>query len=118
MLWYGIYSHITYYILRDVGNGVQLQTEGRSQVSMLNVSHVTKKFGEQTVVNDLSFAVEKGQFFGDTRPQRRRKVSPIKDLRSFEDENWSGIPFNNPPTLHFKNISSLKQGMPRRNNNA
>ena len=85
---------------------------------MLHVKTVAGKYGELTALNDLSSSVAKGQFFWNPRPQRRRKVSPIKDLRSFEDENWSGLPFNNPPNLHFKNISSLKQGMPRRNNNA
>lgn len=35
---------------------------------MLNVSRVTKKFGELTAVNDLSFQVEEGRIFGIAGP--------------------------------------------------
>lgn len=88
---------------------------------MLNVTNVTKKFGELTAVNDLSFSVAKGQVLGITGPEDAGKSPPIKGLHSFKDENRSGFPFSNHKNIYFTNLSkfpdfaSLKQDMSSRN---
>jgi len=54
---------------------------------MLDVKNVTKKFGELTAVNDLSFHVEKGQVFGIAGPNGAGKstlYNLITGLYSFE----------------------------------
>jgi len=43
---------------------------------MLKVTNVTKKFGELTAVNDLSFDVTKGQMFGIAGPNGAGKSTP------------------------------------------
>ena len=68
---------------------------------MLNVTNVTKKFGELTAVNDLSFSVAEGQVFGIAGPNGAGKstlYNLITGLYSFEgdisfkDRNISGLP--------------------------
>ena len=46
----------------------KLQPEGKEQPTMLEIKNVTKKFGELTAVNNLSFTVEKGRVFGIAGP--------------------------------------------------
>ncbi len=61
---------------------------------MLKVTNVTKKFGELTAVNDLSFDVTKGQVFGIAGPNGAGKstlYNLITGLYSFE----GSISFNN-----------------------
>ncbi|MCK5835870.1 MAG: ATP-binding cassette domain-containing protein [Desulfobacula sp.] len=61
---------------------------------MLKVTNVTKKFGELTAVNDLSFEVTKGQVFGIAGPNGAGKstlYNLITGLYSFE----GSILFNN-----------------------
>ncbi len=82
---------------------------------MLNVTHVTKKNGELTAVNGLSFSVAKGQLAMITDPEGAGKSALIKGLHSFEDKNCSGFPFNNCKKEYLTNLSdspdfsSLKQ---------
>ena len=41
----------------------------------IEVDHITKKYGEFTAVDDVSFAVEKGEIFGLLGTERRRQVN-------------------------------------------
>ncbi|MCP3940200.1 MAG: ABC transporter ATP-binding protein [Desulfobacteraceae bacterium] len=61
---------------------------------MLKITNVTKKFGELTAVNNLSFEVAKGQVFGIAGPNGAGKstlYNMISGLYSFE----GSITFNN-----------------------
>jgi len=54
---------------------------------MLKLTNVTKKFGELTAVNSLSFTVDKGQVFGIAGPNGAGKstlYNLISGLYSFE----------------------------------
>jgi branched-chain amino acid transport system ATP-binding protein len=50
---------------------------------ILNVDHVTKKFGELVAVNDLSFTVEKGQIFGIAGPNGAGKSTVYNLITGF-----------------------------------
>jgi len=78
----------------------KLQLEGRNS-KMLKLRNVTKKFGELTAVNNLSFEVSQGQVFGIAGPNGAGKstlYNLISGLYSFE----GSILFNN------KDISGLQ----------
>ena len=51
---------------------------------MIEVKHLTKRYGSHTAVSDLSFTVEKGQIYGFLGPERRRKVH--------DHEHYDGLP--------------------------
>lgn len=46
----------------------------------IEVSHLTKKFGQQTVVNDLSFTVHRGEVFGLLGPNGAGKTTTLRML--------------------------------------
>ncbi|MDP5172060.1 MAG: gliding motility-associated ABC transporter ATP-binding subunit GldA [Bacteroidia bacterium] len=50
---------------------------------MISVSHLTKVYGEQKAVNDLSFSVEKGQILGFLGPNGAGKSTTMKILTGF-----------------------------------
>jgi ABC-type uncharacterized transport system ATPase subunit len=50
---------------------------------VINAEHLTKKFGEQTVVDDLSLAIRKSEVFGFLGPNGAGKTTSIKISRSF-----------------------------------
>jgi ABC-type polar amino acid transport system ATPase subunit len=76
---------------------------------MLNVTNLTKKFGELTAVNDLGFSVAKGQAAKITHLEDTGKSVLMKSLHPLEDENWSGFPFTHSKNDYFTKSSSLKQ---------
>ena len=47
---------------------------------MIELRHITKKFGELVAVNDLSLAVERGEFFAVLGPNAAGKTTTIKIL--------------------------------------
>lgn len=47
---------------------------------MIEVQHLTKKFGDLTAVNDISFEVKKGEIFGFLGPNGAGKSTTIKML--------------------------------------
>lgn len=79
---------------------------------MLNVENVTKKFGELTAVNDLSFKVAKGQVFGIAGPNGAGKstlYNLITGLYSFE----GSILFNKQEISHLAPHKIAKLGIAR-----
>ena len=50
---------------------------------MIQVEHLTKKYGAFTAVNDISFQVEKGEIVGFLGPNGAGKSTTMKILTSF-----------------------------------
>src|SRR5436853_6244157 len=48
--------------------------------AMIRVEHLTKKFGEVTAVNDVSFEVQRGEVFAFLGPNGAGKTTTIKML--------------------------------------
>jgi ABC-2 type transport system ATP-binding protein len=48
--------------------------------SIIDVKHLTKKFGDFTAVNDISFHVEAGEIFAFLGPNGAGKTTTIKML--------------------------------------
>ena len=44
---------------------------------MIEVKHLTKKYGSQVAVNDLSFTIEKGQIYGLLGPNGAGKTTTM-----------------------------------------
>ena len=44
---------------------------------MIQVSHLTKRYGEHTAVSDLSFQIEKGQIYGLLGPNGAGKSTTM-----------------------------------------
>tara|TARA_B100000614_G_C14508967_1_gene477724 strand:- start:66 stop:815 length:750 start_codon:yes stop_codon:yes gene_type:complete len=95
-----------------------------TKVSMLNVSHVTKKFGELTAVNDLTFSVTEGQVFGIAGPNGAGKstlYNLITGLYSFEgsikfkDKEISGLPPHEIAKLGISRTFQIPQTFPSLN---
>ena len=91
---------------------------------MLNVTNVTKKFGELTAVNDLSFSVAEGQVFGIAGPNGAGKstlYNLITGLYSFEgdisfkDRNISGLPPHKIAKLGISRTFQIPQTFPSLN---
>ena len=55
----------------------------RGEIPILEVDHVTKKFGELVAVNDLSFAVNQGQIFGIAGPNGAGKSTVYNLITGF-----------------------------------
>jgi ABC-2 type transport system ATP-binding protein len=53
---------------------------GDGQSAMIQVSHVTKRFGDQTIVEDLTFDVKQGEIFGFIGPSGSGKTTTIRLL--------------------------------------
>ena len=49
-------------------------------MNIIEVKNLTKKFGEFTAVDDISFVVEKGEIFGFLGPNGAGKTTTIKIL--------------------------------------
>lgn len=88
---------------------------------MLNVSHVTKKFGELTAVNDLTFSVAKGQVFGIAGPNGAGK-STLYNLISglyafdgsirFKDKEIAGLAPHDIAKLGISRTFQIPQTFP------
>ena len=51
---------------------------------MIEVKHLTKRYGSHTAVSDLSFTVEKGQIYGFLGPNGAGKIH--------DHEHYDGLP--------------------------
>lgn len=88
---------------------------------MLRVTQVTKKFGELTAVNNLSFEVAQGQVFGIAGPNGAGKstvynlITGLYDFEgaiSFKDQDISGLPPHRIARLGIARTFQIPQTFP------
>ena len=88
---------------------------------ILNVDHVTKKFGELVAVNDLSFSVKEGQIFGIAGPNGAGKSTvynlvtgfyPFEGRIEFDGRNISGLPSHRIAQLGISRTFQIPQVFP------
>ncbi len=70
--------------------------------SIIEVSHLTKRFGNFTAVNDVSFTVERGQIFAFLGPNGAGKSTTIKMLTTLLSPSSGEIKLNGFDALHDK----------------
>jgi branched-chain amino acid transport system ATP-binding protein len=94
---------------------------GNGSDPILRVDHVTKKFGELTAVNDLSFTVEKGQMFGIAGPNGAGKSTvynlitgfyPYEGSIIFDGRDISGLPPHRICQLGISRTFQIPQTFP------
>ena len=99
----------------------KLQPEGKEQPIMLEIKNVTKKFGELTAVNNLSFTVEKGRVFGIAGPNGAGKSTlynlitglyPFEGSIKFEGEEIRGYPSHKIAKLGIARTFQIPQTFP------
>ncbi len=99
----------------------KLQPEGKEQPTMLEIKNVTKKFGELTAVNNLSFTVEKGRVFGIAGPNGAGKSTlynlitglyPFEGSIKFEGEEIRGYPSHKIAKLGIARTFQIPQTFP------
>src|SRR5438105_1036289 len=72
-----------------------------SENSIITVQNLTKKFGEFTAVNDISFSVEKGERFAFLGPNGAGKSTTIKMLTTLQHPTSGSISIaGNDPVKH------------------
>jgi len=69
---------------------------------IIEVSHLTKRFGGFTAVNDVSFTVERGQIFAFLGPNGAGKSTTIKMLTTLLTPTSGDIKLNGFDALHDK----------------
>ncbi|SLM32440.1 ABC transporter related [Desulfamplus magnetovallimortis] len=88
---------------------------------MLEIKNVTKKFGELTAVNNLSFTVEKGQVFGIAGPNGAGKSTlynlitglyPFEGSIKFEGKEIRGFPSHKIAKLGIARTFQIPQTFP------
>jgi branched-chain amino acid transport system ATP-binding protein len=88
---------------------------------MLKLTHVTKKFGELTAVNDLSFEVAKGQVFGIAGPNGAGKSTlynlitglyPFEGTIEFKGKSIQGLPPHRIAKLGISRTFQIPQTFP------
>ncbi len=88
---------------------------------MLRVTNVTKKFGELTAVNNLSFEVRQGQIFGIAGPNGAGKstvynlITGLYDFKGticFKDQDISGLPPHRIARLGIARTFQIPQTFP------
>ncbi|MCF8112700.1 MAG: ABC transporter ATP-binding protein [Desulfotignum sp.] len=88
---------------------------------MLRVTNVTKKFGELTAVNNLSFEVSQGQIFGIAGPNGAGKstvynlITGLYDFKGaifFKDREISGLPPHRIARLGIARTFQIPQAFP------
>src|SRR5436853_3439122 len=62
--------------------------------AMIRVEHLTKKFGEVTAVNDVSFEVQRGEVFAFLGPNGAGKTTTIKMLTTLLHPTSGSIHLN------------------------
>jgi ABC-2 type transport system ATP-binding protein len=68
--------------------------ERNAKQSIISVSHLTRKFGDFTAVNDISFDVPKGRIFAFLGPNGAGKTTTIKMLTTLLDPTSGAIAIN------------------------
>ncbi len=63
-------------------------------MSIIEVKNLTKKFGDFTAVNDISFNVEKGQIFAFLGPNGAGKTTTIKMLTTLLEPSHGDVKIN------------------------
>jgi len=82
----------------------------------VELKNVTKKYGEIVAVDDVSFAVERGQFFSLLGPSGCGKTTTLRMISGFETPTEGEIfiegkpmtnvpPFKRPTNLVFQNLA-------------
>ena len=56
-------------------------------MAVLELSQVTKRFGDFTAVNEVSFSVEKGEILSLLGPSGCGKTTTLRMIAGFEDPN-------------------------------
>src|SRR6266567_3826031 len=69
---------------------------------IIEVSHLTKRFGDFTAVNDVSFTVDRGQIFAFLGPNGAGKSTTIKMLTTLLTPTSGEIKLNEFDALHDK----------------
>lgn len=64
-------------------------------MSIIEVKNLTKKFGDFTAVNDVSFTVEKGEIFAFLGPNGAGKTTTIKMLTTLLEPTAGEVKINN-----------------------
>jgi ABC-2 type transport system ATP-binding protein len=70
--------------------------------AIVTVSHLTKRFGNFTAVNDVSFSVQHGQIFAFLGPNGAGKSTTIKMLTTLLNPTEGNIRLNGFDALHAK----------------
>ena len=61
---------------------------------MIHVSHLTKKYGQITAVDDISFEVQQGEIVGYLGPNGAGKSTTLKMLVGLLQQPRSGLPLS------------------------
>lgn len=76
-------------------------------MAMIEIQHITKKFGSFTAVNNLSLSIESGQLFGFLGPNGAGKTTTIKMLTGLY-EPTSGHCFINGHDVHWTPLEAKR----------
>jgi ABC-2 type transport system ATP-binding protein len=79
--------------------------------SIVEVSHLTKRFGDFTAVNDVSFSVKHGQIFAFLGPNGAGKSTTIKMLTTLLTPTEGKILLNGFDALHAKDEARKSFGI-------
>ena len=72
--------------------------------NIITVNHLTRKYGEFTAVNDISFEVKKGEIFAFLGPNGAGKSTTIKMLTTLLNPTQGNIQLNNVNPLNEPNL--------------
>ncbi len=79
--------------------------------AIVEVSHLTKRFGDFTAVNDVSFSVARGQIFAFLGPNGAGKSTTIKILTTLLNPTAGEITLNGFDALHDKDNARKSFGI-------
>jgi ABC-2 type transport system ATP-binding protein len=67
--------------------------------SIITVSHLIKKFGDFTAVNDISFSVKKGEIFGILGPNGAGKTTTLEIIETLQKQTGGKVIIDGVNTL-------------------
>ncbi|MDO8428139.1 MAG: ATP-binding cassette domain-containing protein [Candidatus Diapherotrites archaeon] len=79
--------------------------------NIIEVNHLTRKYGDFTAVNDISFEVKKGQIFAFLGPNGAGKSTTIKMLTTLLNPTQGNIQLNNVNPLNEPNLARKSFGI-------